>query len=226
VHYRPKKGAGGANLRPFLISGNTPQPVAPCSTPGWANLPDASKSKSQTPHQVRGDAWGLRQVFGRPNRAPNFLIADLKLSCEIVSVEPLSPAYVSALAAQLAALSAFLGGFAATFLATLLTLGHQSRLMTTTIGLAVTSAVSFIVTVVAATMLNAIYHPDAPSFIAGQSASQPQTIMTLGFAIGSFSLLASLGCSGWSRSRGIGLITTTAALIGSILVVSLIVQVG
>ncbi|RYE98132.1 MAG: hypothetical protein EOO77_37800 [Oxalobacteraceae bacterium] len=77
-------------------------------------------------------------------------------------MELLPPAYISALASQLASLSAFLGGFAATFLATLLTLGHQGRLMTITIGLAVTSSVFFIVTVVAATMLTAIYHPAAP----------------------------------------------------------------
>jgi hypothetical protein len=134
-------------------------------------------------------------------------------------MEPVSHSYISALATQLGTLSAFLGGFAATFLATLLTFDNRSRLITTTIGLAVTSAVSFIVTVVAATTLNAIYHPEAPSLMASQSASQTRIIMSLGFAIGSLSLLASLGCSGWMRSRGIGWITTIAALVGSILII-------
>ncbi len=141
-------------------------------------------------------------------------------------MEPLSPAYISALAAQLASLSAFLGGFAATFLATLLTLGHQGRLMTVTIGFAVTSSVSFIVTVVAATMLTAVFHPEAPRFMTAASASMPQTIMTLGFSLGALSLLASLGCSGWTRSRSVGWITTIAALVGAVFIIGMTVRVG
>lgn len=141
-------------------------------------------------------------------------------------MEPLAPAYISALAAQLASLSAFLGGFAATFLATLLTLGHAGRLMTITIGFAVASSVSFIVTVVAATMLTAVLHPEAPHFMADAVASAPRAIMSLGFSLGTLSLLASLGCSGWTRSRAIGWITTIAALVGSTFIIGMTVQVG
>lgn len=139
-------------------------------------------------------------------------------------MEQLSPAYISALAAQLAGLSAFLGGFAATFLATLLTLGQQGRLMTIITGLAVTSAVSFIVTVVAATMLTAINHPEAPHVMAMAAASRSQAIMVLGFSLGSLSLLASLGCSGWTRSRSIGWITTIAASIGAAFILDMTVS--
>ncbi len=141
-------------------------------------------------------------------------------------MEPLAPAYISALAAQLAGLSAFLGGFAATFLATLLTLGHQGRLMTITIGFAVTSAVSFVVTVMAATMLTAIFHPQAPASIAGLSAILPRALMTLGFFLGALSLLVSLGCSGWTRSRSTGLVTTSASLVGALLIAAVTVQLG
>jgi hypothetical protein len=141
-------------------------------------------------------------------------------------MEHLSPAYMSALAAQLAGVSAFLGGFAATFLATLLTLGHQGRLMTITIGFAVTSSVAFIVTVVAATMLTAIFHPETPPMMANFDAVGPRAIMTLGFAIGALSLLASLGCSGWTRSRGIGWTTTIAALVGALFIVGMTVRVA
>lgn len=140
-------------------------------------------------------------------------------------VEHLSPAYMSSIAAQLASLSAFLGGFAATFLATLLTLGHQGRLMTVTIGFAVASAVSFVATVVAATTLTAIYHPQAPSSMARLGATLPRAVMSLGFYVGLLSLLASLGCSGWTRSRSVGWITTVAALVGSALIVLVTVKV-
>ncbi|MDN4633998.1 hypothetical protein QCD71_20990 [Sphingomonas sp. PsM26] len=97
--------------------------------------------------------------------------------------------------------------------------------MTVTIGFAVASSVSFIVTVVAATMLTAIYHPAAPKFMAAVTASQPRAIMSLGFTVGSLSLLASLGCSGWTRSRAIGWITSSAALAGAALIISMTVQV-
>ena len=141
-------------------------------------------------------------------------------------MEPLSLIYISALASQLASLSAFLGGFAATFLATLLTLGHQGRLTTITVGFAVTSSVSFIVTVVAATMLTAIVNPAAPALVSRAATSLPQTIMALGFSVGLLSLLASLGCSGWTKSRGIGWTTTFAALVGATLIVLMTVRVS
>jgi hypothetical protein len=141
-------------------------------------------------------------------------------------MEPLPPAYISALASQLAGLSAFLGGFAATFLATLLTLGHHGRLMTITIGFAVLSSVSFIVAVVAATMLTAILHPAAPRIMTTLAAASPQAIMAIGFSAGTLSLLASLGCSGWTRSRSIGWITTIAALVGAIFIVGMTVRLG
>jgi len=140
-------------------------------------------------------------------------------------MDHLPPAYIGALASQLASLSAFLGGFAATFLATLLTLGHQSRLMTITIGLAVTSAVAFIVTVVAATMLTALSHAEAPTFMATLTTTWPRTVMSVGFTTGALSLLASLGCSGWTRSRSIGWTTTIAAIVGTTLIISMTVQI-
>ena len=141
-------------------------------------------------------------------------------------MEALSPAYLSAMATQLGSLSAFLGGFAATFLATLLTLGHQGRLMTTTIGFAVLSAVAFIVVVVASTALIAVLHPEAPGSAAGASTTAARAIMSAGFAIGTLALLASLGCSGWTRSPRIGWITAVASALGAVLIVSMTVDVG
>lgn len=159
------------------------------------------------------------------SRSRKFRIADASKSWNADLMEQLSPVYLSALASQLAALSAFLGGFAATFLATLLTLGNQSKLMTITIGFAVISSVSFIVTVVAATMLTALYHPAAPQFMATAAFAQPQATMGLGFMIGTLSLLSTLGCSGWTRSLGAGWITTTVALLGAAFIISMTVQV-
>jgi hypothetical protein len=53
-------------------------------------------------------------------------------------MEPLSPVYLSAIAAQTGGLSAFLGGFAATFLGTLLALNVKGRTGSLAIGFSVT----------------------------------------------------------------------------------------
>ena len=96
-------------------------------------------------------------------------VAGARTTCDTRAVKELSPAYLSAIAGQLGTLSAFLGGFAATFLATLLTLVRRERLLTVCLGLSVTSAVAFIVTVVAATMVTAVSHPDAPAAVAASA---------------------------------------------------------
>jgi len=139
-------------------------------------------------------------------------------------VKELSPVYLSALAAQLGTLSAFLGGFAATFLATLLTLNRRGRLLTVCIGLSVTSAVAFVVTVVAATMVAAVTHPNAPPVVAVSAAGLSRVLMALGFYLGTLSLLGTLGCSGSLHSRGVGRLTALAAAIGALCVLAMTIR--
>jgi hypothetical protein len=138
----------------------------------------------------------------------------------------LNPAYLSVLATQLASIIAFLGGFAATYLGTLIVYRPKGLAVTLTISLAASAAVAFVVTVVAATMLTAMLHPFAPRVVQQGSPAVPQIIMTLGFALGSFCLLASLGSSGWIKSRTIGILTTTAACIGLLLILLMTVKIG
>jgi len=138
----------------------------------------------------------------------------------------LAPAYLSALASQVGALSAFLGGFAATFLGTLLALQVKGRTGSLAIGFAVTSSAAFIVAVVASTALVALLHPQAPAAVQAGSAAGPRAIMSLCFGVGLYALLASLGLSGWTRSRGAGLTTSIAAGLGVVLVTSMLVGMG
>jgi len=139
-------------------------------------------------------------------------------------MQHLAPAYLTTLATQIGALSAFLGGFAATYLATFLVFDQRSRLAAMTIGGAATSAVSFIIAVVASTMLVAALHPSAPVG-ASRSAESAQITMALSFVVGLFALLFSLGAGGWTRSRAMGWTTTIVAGVGTIIVVSLVLQV-
>ncbi|MDB5707703.1 MAG: hypothetical protein JWN66_4819 [Sphingomonas bacterium] len=140
-------------------------------------------------------------------------------------MQHLAPAYLSTLATQIGSLSAFLGGFAATYLATFLTFGHRSRPAAVAIGGAVTSAVGFVVAVVASTMLIAALHPDAPAG-AGRLTGTAQVTMTLSFLVALIALLVSLGVSGWTRSRAIGWATSVAAGLGMVIVLLLVLQTG
>jgi hypothetical protein len=140
-------------------------------------------------------------------------------------MEPLSPVYLSAIAAQTGGLSAFLGGFAATFLGTLLALNVRGRTGSLAIGFAVTSSVAFIVAVVGSTATVAALHPDGPAARVA-SAGFAQVVMSIGFVLGLYALLLSLGLSGWSRSKGTGWTTSIAAALGVILVTGMVVSIG
>lgn len=96
--------------------------------------------------------------------------------------------------------------------------------MTVTIGFAAASAEAFVVTVVAATTLVAISHPDAPASLAGAGGSLPRAVMTLSFSLGLLSLLASLGLSGWALAER-GLDDDGVASLGAALIVAVTVRV-
>jgi len=138
----------------------------------------------------------------------------------------LSPVYLSAIAAQLGGLSAFLGGFAATFLVMLMGLSGRGRAASFAIGFAASSAVAFIVAVVASTGLVAVLHPEAPGMVAATPSGGARVLMTLAFLLGLYSLLFSLALSGWARSKGTGWTTSIAAGLGVVLVTSMLVGIG
>ncbi|WGM40308.1 hypothetical protein [Caulobacter sp. NIBR1757] len=142
-------------------------------------------------------------------------------------MQSLAPAYLSALATQLGGLSAFLGGFAATFLGTLLALGGRRRRTTgVAIGFAAAASAAFIVCVVASTALVAVLHPEAPQAARAIGTDGARVLLTLSFVLGLYTLLASLGLSGWSRSRSTGLTTSIAAGVGAVLATGLVLAMG
>ena len=137
-------------------------------------------------------------------------------------MEQLSPAYLSTLAVQIGSLSALLGGFAATFLGTLLAIRSDSKAASLAIAFAVSSSVAFILTVVASTALVAMLHPEAPFAASAAATGGARLLLALSFLLGLYTLLASLALSGWTRSRGTGIITSLVAGIGIALVTTLI----
>ena len=127
-------------------------------------------------------------------------------------MEKLAPEYLAEIGRQIAALSAFLGGFAATFLGTLLATRSRKWQAGWAAGFAAVSAASFAVAVIGATMLAVTLHPAAPLRIREAANLGPaRVIAVLAFLVGMYAMLASLGLSGWIRSRRLGSVTTLAA---------------
>lgn len=133
-------------------------------------------------------------------------------------MQPLSPEYLSEIARQLAFLSAFLGGFAATFLGVLLSTQETRRHVGWAAGSAAVSAASFVVCVIAATMLAVVLTPGAPSGVALPNVlARARLVAGAGFVIGVYAMLLSLGLSGWIRSRQLGFVTSAAAILSAVL---------
>lgn len=132
-------------------------------------------------------------------------------------MDALSPAFLATLGGQVGSLSAFLGGFAATFLVMLLTSDTPSKAARFAVVASALAAVAFIVSAVATTTLVAGAHPDAPAAIAQDAAEGvSRLLVSLCFALGNYALLTAIGCSGWLRSKKLGIATTGLALLGGL----------
>ena len=133
-----------------------------------------------------------------------------------MNLTELHPEYLSALARQFGFLGAFLGGISATLFVTLLTLAKPGIAVRWAIGLAAVAAVAFIVTAYMSVGVIANSHPNAPPEMVGNSIIVVQVGMTLSFGLGSLALLAAIGVSGWSRSKALGIVTSTVAFLGAV----------
>jgi hypothetical protein len=125
----------------------------------------------------------------------------------------MKPEFTAEIAKEVAAMSAFLGGFAATFVGILLQSSESRRHVTWAAAAAALAAASFIVAVIAGTLLGLVLNPQAPSeFATPEFSPWAFHVLVVAFAVGIYSNLLSLGLSGWIRSRTLGIITSLAAL--------------
>ena len=132
--------------------------------------------------------------------------------------------FLAEMGRQFAFLSAFLGGFAATFLGILLQSSSPQRRVGWAAGAAAVASASFILAVISGTLLAVVLHPGAPQNIAKPTfLPQVRILLFVTFALGIYSILLSLGLSGWIRSRQLGIVTSVAALISAV-IVSLLVR--
>jgi hypothetical protein len=134
-------------------------------------------------------------------------------------VPPMRAEFLSEIGRQIAFLSAFLGGFAATFLGILLQSSSSRRHVGWAAGAAAVASASFMIAVIAGTLVTIVLNPEAPPHLATpEFLPWVRSVIFVTFAIGIYANLLSLGLSGWIRSRSLGIVTLLAALISAIIV--------
>ncbi len=134
-------------------------------------------------------------------------------------MQTLPPSYMVEIAQQLSFLSAFLGGFSAAVFVTLLVAESPKRSAGLAIGASAVAACCFVVAVISFVMVAIVLNPDVPSNVSAESSVDHARIVGfLGFVAGVYALLASVGISGWVRSRRLGVVTSVVAGGSAILV--------
>lgn len=131
-----------------------------------------------------------------------------------------APGYLEHVYQQISSISAVLGGFAVATMALLLDDDPDRSVASWAAGASGVAAGLLISTTFLASILSsdAMKH-EATSF-ADLTPSVADLVGIVGplFPLGMYALLLSLGLTGWIRSRGTGIATTSAAIVAAILV--------
>ncbi len=121
--------------------------------------------------------------------------------------------YIVAVAEQLSFVSAFLGGISATILVTIVVFTSKKKSVNWIVSSSALAACSLLIAVVASWRLLIILHPEFPMHVDQGLVMSLWFGMLIGYSIGFLSLLASIGLSGWIRSKRDGIITSTIAIV-------------
>jgi hypothetical protein len=120
---------------------------------------------------------------------------------------------------QFAFVSSVLAGFAFAFYGTLLVAAREHRAGAWAAFFAVASSVAFLPVTLGMTF-GAVHAADQPREVSVSTAgADPQiALLSMLFLSGVIFLLASFGISGWMRSRGLGVATSSLSLLGALAV--------
>lgn len=121
--------------------------------------------------------------------------------------------FIVAVAEQLSFVCAFLGGISAAMLITVVVFIAEKKSIGWIVSSAALAACSFLVAVVASWRIIIVLHPESPIEVSDRIVGVLYPVMLMGYGVGFFSLLLSIGLSGWLRSRRAGLITTSIAIV-------------
>jgi hypothetical protein len=134
-----------------------------------------------------------------------------------------TPESLADLFRQLAFISALIGGFAFAFLGVLLTAPSRSRVVEWTAGMAMATVASLVVCVIGWTLMASEVVTATPANASAEeflkvalNFNRMHSRLSLLFTLGMFLFLASLGVSGWVRSRALGVVSTIIALFAAV----------
>jgi hypothetical protein len=125
----------------------------------------------------------------------------------------INPKYIVAVAEQLSFVSAFLGGVSITILVTIVVFMAPKKSVSWIVSSSALAACSLLIAVIASWRLIILLHPELPTSVDTSVIKILWTGMLFGYGLGFFSLLVSIGLSGWLRSRKTGIITSSIAFI-------------
>ena len=125
----------------------------------------------------------------------------------------LDPNYIIAVAEQLSFVSAFLGGISATILVTIVVFASTKKSVNWIVSSSAIAACSLLIAVVASWRLLIILNPEFPMPVDQGIVKILWIGMLVGYSLGFLSLLASIGLSGWIRSKKDGIITSAIAIV-------------
>lgn len=132
------------------------------------------------------------------------------------------PELLAELFRQLAFISALVGGFAFTFVGVLLIAPAQRRVVSWTTGISMAASAGLVVCALgwslgaSMVMVGASMAGSADASALSIGLRNMHLRLSLTFIIGIFLFLASLGLSGWIRSRVLGVISTSIAVLAAI----------
>ncbi len=130
--------------------------------------------------------------------------------------------YVLAVANQLSFVSTFLGGIIATMLIAVIAINSEKRSAGLFVATSSFAACCLILSVVCAWRLNLVFHPSFPVEFRpeGLKINLLWGGMVLGYVAGVSAIIASIGVSGWIRSKRSGWVTTVIAGLAMVFYIS------
>ncbi len=128
-------------------------------------------------------------------------------------MKEITASYVLAAAEQMSFIGAFLGGVSVTILVTIVVFSSSKKFVNWIVGVSALAACGFLISVIASMRLIMALHPDLPFVPSPAKINLLWEGMITAYGVGVLSLIASIGISGWLRSRNSGIITALISLI-------------
>lgn len=134
-------------------------------------------------------------------------------------MDEISFSYLNKLAEQTITISSLLGGFSIAVIANLLTSDLKTKLNKYFVAASTLSACFFLITVFAMTNLLLKTTTGFPLKVDQSSLEIPKLIGATSFYLGIISLLTLISLSGWTKSKKLGIFTTTIGIITLIITI-------